>query len=313
MFTEADRTSGSDEEREREFIAFVGNGGVVEASDWMPDAYRRSVIKFIEFHANSEYMGALLERDWLNRAPSLERKLALTAKVQDEVGHAQLLYCLLEALGRPRRAALHDLMSGKSKFHSFFHYETRSWADVGMIAWLSDAAAVIAQRALLKSSYGPYRRVLQKVCWEEGFHVLQGRDVVLALVTGNEDQRQLAQASLHEWWPRVMMFLGPPTPREADRDLSVWRLKSRTNQEMLQEFLTIYAPRILEIGLKFPDPAPTYDAASKSWKYVEPDWEELHRNGRGGGPASAARIAFRKQAYESNLWVLETLGMQGAP
>src|ERR1700710_428574 len=190
----------TEQERLDTFNAHVAGGGKVEPGDWMPDDYRKAVLKFVEMHANSELMGVLPEREWLLRAPSLKRKLALTAKVQDEVGHAQLIYRIAEDLGKPRDEMLADLLSGKAKFHNVFHYPTVSWGDVGVIAWLVDAAAVISQKALLKSSYAPYARIMKKICWEESFHILHGRDVILTLVTGTEMQRELVQEALNRWW-----------------------------------------------------------------------------------------------------------------
>ena len=172
--------------RTAEFLAHVQSGGLVETGDWMPDEYRKRLTKFVEMHANSELMGVLPERDWILRAPTLQRKLALTAKIQDEVGHAQLLYRVVEDLGKPREACLDDLIAGRSKFHNVFHYPTRTWGDVGVIAWLVDAAAIISQKALLKCSYAPYARIMRKICWEESFHILHGRDVILTLVTGTD-------------------------------------------------------------------------------------------------------------------------------
>src|SRR5690242_13420131 len=162
----------SEEARVEQFRAYVQRCGKVEVTDWMPDEYRNSLLRFIEMHANSELMGVLPERDWIVRAPTLQRKLALTAKIQDEVGHAQLLFRLVEDLGKPRAQILEDLLEGRSKFHNVFHYPTRSWGDVGVIAWLVDAAAILSQKALLKCSYLPYRRVMQRICWEESFHIL---------------------------------------------------------------------------------------------------------------------------------------------
>ena len=169
---------------EQAFLEYVQAGGQVETTDWMPDEYRAKLVKFIEMHGNSELMGVLPEREWILRAPTLQRKLALTAKVQDEVGHAQLIYRVVEDLGKPREQCLADLVSGKSKFHNVFHYPTKTWGDVGVIAWLVDAAAIISQKALLKCSYAPYARIMKKICWEESFHILHGRDVILAMVTG---------------------------------------------------------------------------------------------------------------------------------
>ena len=179
--------------RTQEFLEYVQSGGQVETTDWMPDEYRSKLVKFIEMHGNSELMGVLPERDWILRAPTLQRKLALTAKIQDEVGHAQLIYRVVEDLGKPRSACLDDLVSGKSKFHNVFHYPTKTWGDVGVIAWLVDAAAIVSQKALLKCSYAPYARIMKKICWEESFHILHGRDVILTLMNGTDEQRELVQ------------------------------------------------------------------------------------------------------------------------
>ena len=182
--------------RTQEFLEYVQAGGQVESTDWLPDEYRQKLIKFIEMHANSELMGVLPEREWILKAPTLQRKLALTAKVQDEVGHAQLIYRVAEDLGKPRDEMFADLLSGKAKFHNVFHYPTYTWGDVGVIAWLVDAAAIISQKALLKCSYAPYARIMKKICWEESFHILHGRDVILAMMTGTDAQRELVQEAL---------------------------------------------------------------------------------------------------------------------
>src|ERR671935_347742 len=179
-----------------EFLEYVQSGGQVEATDELLDEYRSALIKFIEMHGNSELMGVLPEREWILRAPTLKRKLALTAKVQDEVGHAQLLYRVAEDLGKPREQMIADLLAGKTKFHNVFHYPTRTWADVGIIAWLVDAAAIVAQQALRESSYAPYARTMKKICWEESVHILHGRDIVLTLVTGTPRQRAMVQEAL---------------------------------------------------------------------------------------------------------------------
>ncbi len=181
------------DERFRLFEEHVTAGGKVEATDWMPDEYRTAVLRFVEMHANSELMGVLPEREWIMRAPTLRRKLALTAKVQDEVGHAQLLYRVAEDLGKPREQMLDDLIAGKTKFHNVFHYPTKSWGDIGIIAWLVDAAAIVAQQALRDSSYAPYARTMQKICWEESVHIMHGRDVVVTLMTGTDEQRAMVQ------------------------------------------------------------------------------------------------------------------------
>ena len=202
--------------RTQEFLEYVQSGGQVETGDWMPDEYRARLVKFIEMHGNSELMGVLPERDWILRAPTLQRKLALTAKIQDEVGHAQLIYRVVEDLGKPRSACLDDLVSGKAKFHNVFHYPTKTWGDVGVIAWLVDAAAIVSQKALLKCSYAPYARIMKKICWEESFHILHGRDVILAMVTGTDEQFGLVQEALDRWWEPLMHFHGNPIPAEDD-------------------------------------------------------------------------------------------------
>src|SRR5918911_5619102 len=252
---------------EQEFLEYVQSGGQVEATDWMPDEYRAKLIKFIEMHGNSELMGVLPEREWILRAPTLQRKLALTAKVQDEVGHAQLLYRVVEDLGKSRAEVMADLLAGKTKFHNVFHYPTASWGDVGVIAWLIDAAAIVSQQALRESSYAPYARTMQKICWEESVHIMHGRDVVLTLVNGTPKQRAMVHESLR------------------------------------QEFLDIYVPRIREIGLTIPDPDLRYDEEAGRWVYGEPDWDELKRVVTGHGPKSAERLTFRQLNYDQTAWV----------
>ena len=288
------------------FEAHVMNGGKVEAVDPMPDEYRTAVLRFVEMHANSELMGVLPEREWLMRAPTLRRKLALTAKVQDEVGHAQLLYRVAEDLGKPREAMFDDLLAGKTKFHNVFHYPTVGWADVGMIAWLVDAAAIVAQQALRDSSYAPYARTMRKICWEESVHIMHGRDVVVTMVTGTEQQRDMLQEALDRWWPPLMQMHGPRTPREKDRDL-YWRVKAKSSEELRQEFLSIYVPRVWELGLTLPDPNLRYDEAAGEWHYTEPDWDELRTVVTGHGPASQDRLEFRRVNWADTAWVRSTV------
>ena len=288
------------------FEAHVAAGHKVEASDPMPDEYRTAVLRFVEMHANSELMGVLPEREWLMRAPTLRRKLALTAKVQDEVGHAQLLYRIAEDLGKSREAMFDDLIDGRTKFHNVFHYPTRSWADVGIIAWLVDAAAIVAQQALRDSSYGPYARTMRKICWEESVHIMHGRDVVLTMVAGTAAQREAVQHALDRWWGPLMQMHGPRTPREKDRDLH-WRIKAKASEELRQEFLSIYVPRLLEIGLVIPDPALRFDEPAGTWRYTEPDWDELRTVVTNHGPMSQARLDFRRLAREDTRWVREAI------
>ncbi|HEY8292965.1 MAG TPA: 1,2-phenylacetyl-CoA epoxidase subunit PaaA [Thermomicrobiales bacterium] len=296
----------TEQERLDAFNAHVASGGKVEPGDWMPDDYRKAVLKFVEMHANSELMGVLPEREWLLRAPSLKRKLALTAKVQDEVGHAQLLYRVAEDLGKSREAMVDDLLAGKTKFHNVFHYPTKTWADVGVIAWLVDAAAIVAQQALRESSYAPYARTMKKICWEESVHIIHGRDVLLSLLNGTATQRAMVQEALDRWWGPLMQMHGPPTDPAKDRDLA-WRIKNKSNDELRQEFLGIYVPRIRELGLTLPDPALRYDEASGRWLFTEPDWKELTSVVTGHGPMSQERLSFRQMNYDQTQWVRDAI------
>ncbi len=295
-----------DTARTEAFLAHIANGGKVEATDWMPEEYRTALIRFIEMHANSELMGVLPEREWIMRAPSLQRKLALTAKVQDEVGHAQLLYRLAEDLGKSRAEMMDDLLAGRTKFHNVFHYPTYSWADAGAIAWLVDAAAILSQQALLGTSYAPYARTMQRICWEESFHIKHGYDIVVTLAGGTDEQRALMQDALNRWWGPLMQMHGPPTPPEKDKDLTVWRIKTRGNEELRQEFLATYVPRVWQLGFALPDRALRQNADG-SWSYTPPDWNELRTVVSNHGPRSAERLAFRRLNYEQGAWVRDGL------
>jgi len=296
----------SHDERYRHFEDHVTRGGKVEATDWMPDEYRTAVLRFVEMHANSELMGVLPEREWIMRAPTLRRKLALTAKVQDEVGHAQLLYRVAEDLGKPREQMFADLLDGKTKFHNVFHYPTKSWADIGIIAWLVDAAAIVAQQALRDSSYAPYARTMRKICWEESVHIMHGRDVVVTMVTGTPDQRAAIQEALDRWWGPLMQMHGPRSDRAKDRDIH-WRIKGKTSEELRQEFLSIYVPRIRELGLSLPDAELRLDEGTGDWQYAEPDWQELRTVVTNHGPKSEERLAFRRLNYDKTQWVRDSI------
>jgi ring-1,2-phenylacetyl-CoA epoxidase subunit PaaA len=305
------RLSTGSRTTEAEFKAFVQSGGQVETTDWMPDEYRAKLVKFIEMHGNSELMGVLPEREWILRAPTLQRKLALTAKVQDEVGHAQLIYRVVADLGKPREQCLEDLVSGKSKFHNVFHYPTRTWGDVGVIAWLVDAAAIISQKALLKCSYAPYARIMKKICWEESFHILHGRDIVLAMLTGTEEQRGLVQEALNRWWGPLMTFHGNPIAAEED-PMYEWRIKSQANEDARQQFLDGYVPQIWELGLTVPDAQLHKDEETGRWRYSEPDWDELKHVVTGHGPRTAERLAFRRMSLEETAWVRDVVLAEAA-
>jgi ring-1,2-phenylacetyl-CoA epoxidase subunit PaaA len=284
-----------------EFEAYVQAGWAVETGDAMPDDYRKALIKFIEMHGNSELMGVLPEREWILRAPTLQRKLALTAKVQDEVGHSQLIYRVVEDLGKPREACLDDLVAGKTKFHNVFHYPTKTWGDVAVIAWLVDAAAIISQKALLKCSYAPYARIMKKICWEESFHILHGRACILALMTGTDEQRELVQEAVTRWWGPLMQFHGHPIAAEDD-PMYRWRIKSQANEDARQQFLHGYVPQIWELGLTVPDPK-LRRGDDGVWEYSEPDWDELKHVVTGHGPKTEERLGFRRWSREETAWV----------
>jgi ring-1,2-phenylacetyl-CoA epoxidase subunit PaaA len=295
-----------DHARVEEFVKHVQHGGKVEAGDWMPQEYRKQVLHFVEMHANSELMGVLPEREWLNKAPTLKRKLALTAKVQDEVGHAELLYRVAEDLGKSRDAMLQDLLDGKTKFHNVFHYPTYSWADVAIIAWLVDAAAIQSQKALLDSSYAPYARTMQKICWEESFHIKHGYDMVVTMMNGTQKQKAMIQEALDRWWVPLVHFHGPPTAVEKDRDL-YYRIKAKPNFVLRQEFFSKYIPKILELGLTLPDPELHFDTEANEWHYSDPDWNELRRVVTGHGPKTEDRLNLRRRAYADTQWVRDVV------
>jgi ring-1,2-phenylacetyl-CoA epoxidase subunit PaaA len=291
---------------EERFLEHVQAGGLVEAGDSMPERYRSLLLRFIAMHGNSELMGVLPEREWILRAPTLQRKLALTAKVQDEVGHAQLIYRVCEDLGASRERLLDDLIEGRAKFHNVFHYPTRTWGDVGIIAWLIDAAAIVSQKALLKCSYAPYARIMKKICWEESFHILHGRDVILAMMTGTDEQRELVQEALLRWWGPIMQFHGTRIPADEDAVLA-YRIKTKDNESLRQEFLSGYVPQIRELGLEIPDPALRFDEDEAAWRYTEPDWDELKAVVGGHGPRSAERLELRRLMRVRTAWVREAV------
>lgn len=295
-------------DRVEAFGARIDSGDKVEAEDSMPDDYRRGVLKFIEMHANSEIMGAIPERECLPFAPSLQRKMSLAAKIQDEVGHSQLLYRIAEDLGKSREAMYEDLVTGRSKFHNVFHYPTRHWGDAALIGWLIDGAALVTQASLLESSYAPYTRVLKRICAEEQLHLRHGEHITLELAVGTEKQRWMFQDALNRWWLAIIHFFGPKSNREKDLLLK-WKVKTRTNEEQRQEFLDRYVPKVLELGFSFPQPKPYLDESDGHWKLREEDidWAPLEAIKRNEGPETQRRLAWRRRIHDSHRWVRETL------
>ncbi len=283
-------------------------GDKVEPADWMPTAYRDQLIRLIHVHANSEICGALPEGKWIPFAPTFKRKMALVAKVQDEVGHAQLLYRAAETLGPSREQLIEDLISGKSKFSNVFHYSAETWADVAVIAWLIDAAAIINQTMMAEGSYGPYARALKRICYEEAFHMKHGYEMCVTLATGTKLQREMLQDALNRWWAPIMMFHGP-SDKESKHTAQLvrWKVKLKTNDEQRQQFLRQFMPKILDLGLTVPDKNSRYDSETDTWHYTEPDWEEFKRVVNGGGPMSKQRLETRRLAHEEGRWVREAL------
>jgi ring-1,2-phenylacetyl-CoA epoxidase subunit PaaA len=290
-----------------EFEARIASGDKVEPKDWMPKEYRKQLIRMIEQHAHSEIIGALPEGTWITRAPGFRRKLALMAKVQDEVGHAQLLYSAAETLGKTREEMVNDLISGKSKYSNVFNYPAKTWADTAVIGWLIDAAAIVNQLANAKGSYGPYCRALERICYEESFHLKQGHDNTVYLATGTPQQREMVQDALNRWWRPVIHFFGPPDSQSVHSEkLIKWKIKMMTNDEMRNQFFNMYVPKILELGLEIPDPDLKKNE-NGTWTYSDPDWDEFWAVVKGNGPCNKERLAVRRMAEERGRWVRNAL------
>lgn len=291
-----------------EFESRIARNEKIEPQDWMPKEYRKQLIRMIEQHAHSEIIGALPEGTWITRAPGFRRKLALMAKVQDEVGHAQLLYSAAETLGKTREDMINDLINGKSKYSNVFNYPAVTWADTAIIAWLIDAGAIINQLANAKGSYGPYSRALERICSEESFHLKYGHDNVVFLATGTDEQRKMVQEALNRWWPPIMHFFGPSDKISVHTEtLMKWKVKMASNDDMRQKFLDEYVPKIWDLGLTIPDPNLKKNEAAGKWEYTEPDWNEFKRVINGDGPCNKERLAVRKWAEEKGEWVRKAL------
>lgn len=304
----------TEEEKHRAFLERIDRGEKIELDDWMPEEYRRQLVRLIAMHGISEIMGALPEKEWVPKAPTLHRKLAIMAKVQDEMGHGQLLLRVAEDLmaywGKGRDDIYRDLLAGKLKFHNVFHMQAPTWADAGVIAWLVDGAAIITQKMLLDTSYGPYGRVLQRICAEEVFHMQHGESIILALAEGTQAQRASLQDAINRWWPALLMFFGPPEGNSLTRHQQVnlrYRIRTATNEEMRQMFLSKYVPRIWALGLTVPDETIHFDENVQKWVYKQPDWEEFKQIVSNNGPKSQERLQLRKTSFESAEWVRNIL------
>jgi ring-1,2-phenylacetyl-CoA epoxidase subunit PaaA len=294
--------------RLREFLARIEAGEKIEATDWMPEEYRDLLIKQIHMHGISEIMGAYPEKEWVPKAPTIRRKLALNAKVQDEIGHGQMLLRLAEDLSRPygrgREELMDDVIDGRVKFHNVFHIQAPTWADAGVIGFLVDGGAIITQAMLLDSSYAPYARMLKRIVAEESFHMQHGESVVLALAEGTDAQREMLQNAINRWWEPMMFFFGPREMGRGSRRMMEYKIRSKTNEELRQKFINRYVPRIRALGLEIPDARLKQDPVTGEWQYTDPDWDWFNHMIRDNtGPMSQARIALRRRAHIEQRWV----------
>ena len=284
----------------------------IEAKDWMPEAYRRTLLRQISQHAHSEIIGMQPEGNWLTRAPTLKRKAILLAKVQDEAGHGLYLYSAGETLGTSRDQMVGDLLSGKAKYSSIFNYPTLTWADMGTIGWLVDGAAIMNQIPLCRCSYGPYARAMVRVCKEESFHQRQGFDIMLELSRGTAAQKAMAQDALNRWWwPSIMMFGPSDTDSKHSAQSMVWKIKRFTNDELRQKFIDATVPQADFLGLRMPDDGLVFDAESGHYKFGEIDWNELKEEIAGNGPCNKQRISRRRKAHSDGAWVREAASAYG--
>jgi ring-1,2-phenylacetyl-CoA epoxidase subunit PaaA len=278
----------------------------IEPNDWMPDTYRKTLIRQISQHAHSEIVGMLPEGNWITRAPSLRRKAVLLAKVQDEAGHGLYLYSATETLGISREETIDDLHEGKVKYSSIFNYPTLTWADMGAVGWLVDGAAIMNQVALCRTSYGPYARAMVKICKEESFHQRQGYEIMTTLMQGAKVQQEMAQDALNRfWWPSLMMF-GPSDAESKHTEQSLrWRIKRYTNDELRQSFVDATVPQAELIGLKIPDPKLKWNEQRGHYDFGDIDWDEFWQVVGGNGPCNKERIEARVKAKEEGEWVRE--------
>ncbi len=286
------------------FEARIAAGEKIEPRDWMPDRYRQQLIRMISQHAHSEIVGMLPEGNWITRAPTLRRKMALLAKVQDEAGHGLYLYSAVETLGVDREALIQDLLAGKAKYSNVFNYPTLTWADVGVIGWFVDGAAIVNQTMLAKSSYGPYARAMIRICKEEAFHKRQGYEICVVLAQGTPAQRQMLQDAINRWWWPTLMMFGPPDDQSPNSaELLRWKVKRKTNDELRQHFVNITVPQVLALGMTLPDPQLHYDETTGNWCIGPIDWDEFWRVIRGHGPCNRERLEARRAAYAEGAWV----------
>ena len=301
---ERDAPAPEDVEAAARFQARIDADDKVEPNDWMPAAYRRTLTRQISQHAHSEIVGMLPEGNWLTRAPTLRRKAALLAKVQDECGHGLYLYAAAETLGTSREELVDQMLAGKAKYSSIFNYPTMTWADIGAIGWLVDGAAIMNQIPLCRCSYGPYARAMIRVCKEESFHQRQGFEIMLTLCRGTPEQKAMAQGALDRWWQPCLMMFGPPDTDSQHSDQSTrWKIKRFSNDELRQKFVDATAPQAEHLGLIIP--GLTRDEATGSYGFGAIDWDEFKQVLAGNGPCNRERLAARRTAHAEGAWVRE--------
>lgn len=293
-------------ELERKFQEKIDKDIKIEPNDWMPEEYRQTLIRQISQHAHSEIVGQLPEGNWVTRAPNLRRKAVLLAKIQDEAGHGLYLYSAVETLGADREETIDDLHSGKAKYSSIFNYPALTWADMGMIGWLVDGAAIMNQVPLCRCSYGPYARAMVRVCKEESFHQRQGYEIVTQLAQGNPEQKAMAQESLNRWWWPALMMFGPSDKDSKHTAQSMkWKIKRHTNDELRQQFVDVTVPQAELIGLKVPDKDLKFNDVTGHYDFGEINWDEFWQVVSGHGPCNKERVEARKNAKEEGMWVRE--------
>ena len=308
----ADATAG-DAGREEAFDARVAADRKIEPQDWMPEAYRRTLVRQISQHAHSEVVGMLPEGNWITRAPSLRRKAILLAKVQDEGGHGLYLYAAAETLNASRDDMIGALLSGKAKYSSIFNYPTPTWADVGCIGWLVDGAAIMNQVPLCRCSYGPYARAMIRICKEESFHQRQGFESMLALCNGTPEQKRMAQEAFERWWWPVLMMFGPSDAESVHSAQTMkWGIKRLSNDELRQRFVDATVPQAQLLGLTIPDPDLKWNEATGHWDYGTIEWSEFWRVVNGDGPCNRERAAMRQRAHDNGQWVRDAANAHAA-
>jgi len=289
-----------------EFQKAVDKGEKIEPKDWMPEDYRKNLIRMISQHAHSEVVGMLPEGNWITRAPSLRRKLILLAKIQDEAGHGLYLYNAAETLGISREEMLDNLHYGSAKYSSIFNYPTLSWADIGAIGWLVDGAAMVNQVSLIRTSYGPYSRAMVRICKEEAFHNRQGYELIAELCNGTAEQKQMAQDALNRFWGPALAMFGPDDSHSTHSEQSLkWKIKAETNESLRQKFINMTVPQAEARGLKIPDPDLKFHPETKTYSYGPINWEEFFNVIKGNGPLNKVRVQTRKRAHVEGNWVRE--------